>query len=249
LSSEKTIKVDVWTISATNCEIEKHIEAGKFREDLFYRLSTMMIQIDPLRKRTEDIPLLVKYYYKKFVDNYKYKPIKIISKDTIEKLKRYSWPGNIRELQNVLQRIQILDVNDECADDLFSKAHNEIPKEDPSNLPNITITEGAVKNQDFIIPLKEIKKEIFTKIEKEVIPIALDRAYFNISKASKILGISSKSLHMKIKEYGLNSKPDENTNASNLRLFDNPNEYNMRFLEGFDFNNIFQQEAESIEAV
>jgi hypothetical protein len=132
---------------------------------------------------------------------------------------------------------------------LFSKAHNEIPKEDPSNLPNITITEGAVKNQDFIIPLKEIKKEIFTKIEKEVIPIALDRAYFNISKASKILGISSKSLHMKIKEYGLNSKPDENTNASNLRLFDNPNEYNMRFLEGFDFNNIFQQEAESIEAV
>ena len=65
LCSEKTIKVDVWTISATNCEIEKHIEAGKFREDLFYRLNTMMIQIDPLRERPEDIPLLINYYYKK----------------------------------------------------------------------------------------------------------------------------------------------------------------------------------------
>jgi two-component system response regulator AtoC len=106
LSSEKTIKVDVWTISATNCEIEKYIKAGKFRKDLFYRLSTMMIQIDPLRERPEDIPLLIKYYYKKFAANFKDRPLKIISRDTIEKLKKYSWPGNIRELQNVLQRIQ-----------------------------------------------------------------------------------------------------------------------------------------------
>jgi transcriptional regulator with PAS, ATPase and Fis domain len=249
LSSEKTIKVDVWAISATNCEIEEYIEAGKFREDLFYRLSTMMIQIEPLRERPEDIPLLVKYYYKRLVDNYKYKPIKIISKDTIEKLKRYSWPGNIRELQNVLQRIQIYDVNDERVDVLFSKVHNKIPKEDLSNLPKINITEGEVENQDFIIPLKKIKKEIFTKIEKEVIPIALDRAYFNVSKASKILGISPKSLHMKINEYGLNSKPDENCKASNLRLFNNPNEYNKRFLEGFNFDNIFEPAVESIEAV
>jgi transcriptional regulator with PAS, ATPase and Fis domain len=249
LSSEKTIKVDVWTISATNCEIEKHIETGKFREDLFYRLSTMMIQIDPLRQRPEDISLLIKYYYKKFVDNYKYKPIKIISKDTIEKLKRYSWPGNIRELQNVLQRIQIQDVNDEHVDYLFSKVHNKIPKEDPSNLPDINITEGEVQNRDFIIPLKKIKKEIFAKIEKKVIPIALEGAYFNVSKASKMLGISSKSLHSKIKEYGINNKPDENSKESNLRIFNNPNEYTIKFLKSIDFDYIFEPPAESIKAV
>jgi transcriptional regulator with PAS, ATPase and Fis domain len=248
LSSEKTIKVDVWTISATNCQIGKHIEAQKFRENLFYRLSTMMIQIDPLRERQEDIPLLIKYYYKKLADNYKYAPIKIISKDTIEKLKRYSLPGNIRELQNILQRIQIYDVNDEYVDVLFSKVHNKILTEALSNLSNITNTENAVKNQNFLIPLKKIKKEIFTKIEKQIIPLALDRAYFNVSKASKMLGISSKSLHSKIKEYGINSKPDENSKESNLRIFNNPNEYTMKFLKGIDFDYIFEPATESIKA-
>ena len=208
----------------------------------------MMIQIDPLRERPEDIPFLIKYYYKKFADNYQYKPIKIISNDTIEKLKRYSWPGNIRELQNVLQRIQIHDVNDERVDGLFSKFHNKIPKEEPSNLSNIKNTEGAVKNQNFSIPLKKIKKDIFTKIEKKIIPIALDMTYSNVSKASKILGISTKSLHTKIKEYGLNSKPDVNSKESNLRLFNNPDDYNRRFLEGIDFDNIFEPAAESIKA-
>ena len=102
LSSEKTIKADVWIIAATNCDIQKHIKAGKFREDLYYRLSTMAIQIDPLRKRPEDIPLLINHYFRKYAANFKDKPLKIISKDTMDKLQRYNWPGNVRELQNVL---------------------------------------------------------------------------------------------------------------------------------------------------
>ena len=248
LCSEKTIKVDVWTISATNCEIEKHIKAGKFREDLFYRLSTMMIQIDPLRERPEDIPLLINYYYKKFAANFRDRPLKIISKDTIEKLKKYSWPGNIRELQNVLQRIQILNTSDERIDEIIGKAHNKIPTENPSNLPNIANPEGAAKNQNFLIPLKKIKKQIFAKVEKEMIPLALDKTNFNLTKASKMLGISYKSLHMKIKEYGLNIKPAVNYKASNLRLLNDLNEYNKKFLEGTDFDYAFEPAAESIKA-
>jgi len=247
LSSEKTIKVDVWIISATNCEIDKHIKAGKFREDLFYRLTPMMIKIDPLRERPEDIPLLINYYYKKFAANFKHRPLKIISKDTIEKLKKYSWPGNVRELQNVLQRIQIHNTTDESIDEIIGKVQNKTPKENPSSLPNTANPEGAAKNQNFFIPIKKIKKEIFTKVEKEIIPLTLERTYFNISKASKMLGISSKLLRMKIKEYGIKSNPDVNYIASNERLFKNQNEYR-EFLERIDIDYIFEQATESIQA-
>jgi transcriptional regulator with PAS, ATPase and Fis domain len=240
LSSEKTIKVDVWTISATNCDIENHIKDGKFREDLFYRLSTMMIQIDPLRERPEDISLLINYYYKKFAGNFKDRPLKIISKDTIEKFKKYSWPGNIRELQNVLQRIQIHDTNDENPDEIFGKVHNKIPVEKPPNLSNTSNIEGVAKSQNSFIPLKKIKKEIYSKVEKEIIPLALERSYYNISDASKILGISKKLLHLKIKEYGINSKPDITHN--------NLNEVNGKLVEEIDFDYIFKDTLDSITA-
>ena len=240
LSSEKTIKVDVWTISATNCEIENHIKIGKFREDLFYRLSTMMIKIDSLRERPEDIPLLINYYYKKLAANFKDRPLKIISKDTIEKLKKYSWPGNIRELQNVLQRIQIHDTNNEYLDEIFGKVHNKIPVENPPDLPNTSNIEGIAKGQNFFIPLKKIKKEIYSKVEKEIIPLALERSYYNVSDASKILGISTRLLHLKLKEYGINSKPDEEYN--NLK------EFNGELVEGIDFDYIFKQTLDSIKA-
>jgi DNA-binding NtrC family response regulator len=137
--------------------------------------------------------------------------------------------------------------SDERIDEIIGKVQNKTPTENPSNLPNTANPEGAAKNQNFFIPLKEIKKEIFTKIEKEMIPLALDKTNFNVTKASKILGISSKSLHMKIKEYGLNIRPAVNYKASNLRLFNNLNEYNRKFLEGIDFDYIFEPLAESIK--
>jgi two-component system response regulator AtoC len=236
LSSEKTKKVDVWTISATNCEIENHIKVGKFREDLFYRLSTMMIKIDPLRERPEDIPLLINYYYKEFAANFKNRPLKIIPKDTIEELQKYSWPGNIRELQNVLQRIQIHDTNDEYLYEIFGKVHDKIPIENPPDLPNTSSIESVAKSQDSFIPLKKIKKEIYSKVEKEIIPLALERSYYNVPDASKMLGISTRSLHLKLKEYGINSKPDVK------------NESNGKLVEGIDFDYIFNQTLDSIKA-
>ena len=221
-------------------KIENHIKAGKFREDLFYRLNTMMIQIDPLRKRPEDIPLLINYYYKKLAANFKNRPLKIISKDTIEKLKKYSWPGNIRELQNVLQRIQIHDTNDENPDEIFGKVHNKIPVENPPNLSNTSNIEGVAKSQNSFIPLKKIKKEIYSKVEKEIIPLALEKSFYNVPDASKILGISARSLHLKLKEYGINSKPDVKYNK--------PNEFNGELVEGIDFDYIFEQTLDSIKA-
>jgi DNA-binding NtrC family response regulator len=200
----------------------------------------MMIQIDPLRKRPEDIPLLINYYYKKLAANFKDRPLKIISKDTIEKLKKYSWPGNIRELQNVLQHIQIHDINDEYLDEIFGKVHNKIPVENPQELPNISNIVGIAKSQNSFIPLKKIKKEIYSKVEKEIIPLALERSYYNVPAASKILGIRTKSLHLKLKEYGINSKPDEKYN--------NRKEFNGKLVEGIDFDYIFKQAFDLIKA-
>ena len=247
LSSEKTIKADVWVVAATNCDIKKCIKAGKFREDLYYRLSTMTIQIGPLRKRLEDIPLLINHYFKKYAANFKDRPLKIISKGTMGKLQRYRWPGNVRELQNVLQRMQVLNNGDECIDEIIGEAHNEIPPEDPSKSLNIAKPEGATKNQNFSIPLKKIKKHICAKVEKEMITLALHNTDFNITKASKMLGISYRSLHMKIRELDIQIKPTVNQNASDLRLFDDLNEFNEKFLESINFNDTYESAAESVK--
>jgi DNA-binding NtrC family response regulator len=238
----------VWVVAATNCDIQKHIKAGKFREDLYYRLSTMAIKIDPLRKRPEDIPLLTNHYFKKYAANFNKTPLKIISKDTMEKLQGYSWPGNVRELQNVLQRIQVLNNGDDYINEIIGKAHHESPPEDPSKSLGIAKGESAIKNQDFSIPLKKIKKQICAKVEKEMITLALHNTEFNITKASKMLGISLRSLHTKIKELDIKIKPAVDQNASKLRLFDGLTELKKNFLEGMDFDNTFDSAAESIKA-
>jgi transcriptional regulator with PAS, ATPase and Fis domain len=248
LSSEKTIKSDVWIIAATNCDIQKHIKAGKFREDLYYRLSTMTIQIDPLRKRPEDIPLLINHYFKKYAANFKDTPLKIIPKDTMDKLQRYNWPGNVRELQNVLQRIQVLNNDDDFMDAIISKAHNESAPEESSKSLDIAKLRGSTKNQDFSIPLKKIKKRICAKVEKELITLALHNTDFNITKASKVLGISLKSIYTKIKELDIKTKPVVDQNASELRLFEDLTEFKKSFLESIDFDNTFESAAESIGA-
>jgi PAS domain S-box-containing protein len=103
LGSEKSIKVNVRVIAATNRVLKDEIQAGRFREDLYYRLSAFPISIPPLRKRKEDIPLLLQKFVEEFARNYG-KKIHNISKSTIAKLQEHDWPGNIRELRNVLER-------------------------------------------------------------------------------------------------------------------------------------------------
>ena len=114
VGSSRTIPVDVRIIAATNRDLSLSIAAGTFRSDLFYRLNVFPIQVPPLRKRTEDIPLLIEYFVKKFAENMA-KRIKQIEKRTLELCQAYSWPGNIRELQNIVERSMIL-----CTGDTFS---------------------------------------------------------------------------------------------------------------------------------
>jgi len=204
LGSEKTVSTDVWVIAATNHDLEQDMTAGRFRKDLFYRLSTMIIHVEPLRNRTDDIPVLINYYFKKYGLSINNGPPRILSKATMEKLMGYLWPGNVRELQNVLQRLLVLNASDSDVDEIISNRY--CSKTCEGRQPPIdSHSEGHDSSlRDKKIPLKHIKKKVFQKIEKELIAFVLEKTFWNRSKASEILEISYKSLLTKIDEFGLN---------------------------------------------
>ena len=108
LGSEKAVRTDAWVIAATNHDLEKSLTAGKFREDLYFRLSAIKIFVEPLRNRPEDIPYLIDYYIRKYKAEYNTKDLKAPRQKTIDRLCAYGWPGNVRELQNMLKRLMIL---------------------------------------------------------------------------------------------------------------------------------------------
>jgi len=107
VGGEKEIPVDVRVIAATNKDLAEEIKQGRFREDLYHRLAVIIIEVPPLRERKEDIPLLVEYFAEQICSAYG-KPVKTFSADAIEKLQSFQWPGNIRELRNVIERLIIL---------------------------------------------------------------------------------------------------------------------------------------------
>ena len=107
LGSEKSVKTDIWVIAATNHSLKDDIEKDQFRADLFHRLNTITIYVEPLRNRPADLPCLIDHFIKQYASLNNGKKSRIISEGTFEKLIAYHWPGNVRELQNVLRRLLI----------------------------------------------------------------------------------------------------------------------------------------------
>ncbi len=177
----KKIKVDIRIISASNKDISKAVEKGEFREDLYYRLSVVPINLPPLRERIEDIPLLVDHFLKKISKKIKREPPEV-SKETMEILKHYPWPGNVRELEHVIERILILEDTD-------------IIK--PEHLPSFIIQQDD-EIKDFVkLPLS------LEEMEKRYIKFVLKYTKGKKTEAARILGINRKTLSMKIKKYGI----------------------------------------------
>jgi transcriptional regulator with PAS, ATPase and Fis domain len=210
LGSEKTVKMGAWVIAATNHELENDMANGDFREDLYYRLSTIKIHVDPLRNRPEDIPHLIEHYVKTYTEQFDGKQLLKPSPKTVERLTAYHWPGNIRELQNVLKRLMILGNGEDNLDDMLMGNLNQ-PR--PTGLPrstNQTATPMDILGFDSSAPpdlsslsLKKIKKKAMDRVEKEVISYVLEKTGWNRSKATKILKISYKTLLYKIKDLGI----------------------------------------------
>ncbi len=182
VGSSKPIKVDIRIIAATNENLADAVRQGKFREDLFYRLSVVPIHIPPLRERKEDIPLLVEHFLQKYNKRAK-KQIISVSDQVINLLMEYDWPGNIRELQNTIERAVVL-----------SKG-NEIETENLLYHGISVRAEFGYSNERGFRTLEEI--------EKDYIRTVLQAQSGNKGKTSEILGIDRKTLWTKIKKYNL----------------------------------------------
>src|SRR5450432_4077674 len=194
----KTIKVDVRLVTATNRDLLEEIAAGTFREDLFYRLNVVPIQIPPLRERREDIPLLAEHFIAKFNERLK-KQIVAISPEAVERLVVYNWPGNIRELENVMERtILFCDGPEIRVSDL------------PPEIVGVAVPASAATTEEGPRPaagsLKEAVRAETERVERELIQRALDATGGNVTQAARKLKISRKSLQTKMKELGLREK-------------------------------------------
>jgi len=184
VGSEETIKTDARIIAATNKNLKKEVENGNFREDLYYRLNVFNISIPPLRERLEDIEPLTIHFLKKYAPN---KDL-IISKDALSYLKSYHWPGNIRELENIIERATIL-MNGKV---LEKKDLSISLKSDLSNIYESLSDEGSIPMQ-----------KIMESVEKDLIKKGLHRTNWNKTKAAKLLGINRRLLYSKIDQYNL----------------------------------------------
>jgi len=180
----KTIKVDIRIIAATNQDLQSAVQSGKFRSDLFYRLNVVPIHIPPLRERIDDLVPLVNYFRKKFTAKY-HKKIDNISPEVMAKFGHYGWPGNIRELENLLERMILMSESDTLSLD-------QLPPEMGGVVPTIEAS-----------TLKGKVDSISQMTEKQMILDALNKTNQNRTKAARLLGISRRTLQNKIKEYGL----------------------------------------------
>jgi two-component system response regulator AtoC len=179
LGSNIPINVDVRLISATNQDLKKKIADGVFREDLYYRLNVITIEIPPLKNRREDIKPLTTQSINKFSRKHN-KQVKGITKEALHHLLRYEWPGNVRELENVIERAVVL-----CR----------------SNL--IDVTDIPLKTEE---DTHHYESELLKDVEREHIEAVLRKSDWNLSEGAKRLGIHRNTLRLKIKEYGIEKK-------------------------------------------
>jgi nitrogen regulation protein NR(I) len=205
----KTIKVDVRLITATNRDLEKETKEGNFREDLYYRLNVVPLDIPPLRDRADDIPLLVEHIITKFNERLK-KRVRGISDEAMRLLRGHSWPGNIRELENVLERTILfcaadtIEVGDLPAELRSADARTRTPT---GELAAASMAAAAsVAAEGATGSLKEMVRAETSRVERELIARALDETGGNVTQAAKLLKISRKSLQMKMKEFGLRDR-------------------------------------------
>jgi DNA-binding NtrC family response regulator len=184
----KTIPVDVRVIAATNKDIERAVSEGTFREDLYYRLSVFPIEIPSLRERTEDIPLLLDFFVRKYCAEMK-TPVKEVSKEVVDMMMHHLWKGNVRELENTVERAVILSDG------------GTITAE------HVSLSPVNIKTAMELLPmsgtLEETAKEALRLAEGQRIRKALQETKGNKTRAAELLDVSYKTLLTKIKEYGV----------------------------------------------
>ncbi len=187
VGGQETLDVDVRLVAATNRDLKKMVDEGKFREDLFYRLYVVVVHLPPVRERAGDIPLLVQHYLKE-VARENEKPVTAITPDAMDLLSSYAWPGNVREIRNVVERMVVLARGDKLTVRDIPAAIKEASHHHalPASVADLSLQEA----------------------EKQMIIGALKAHSGNRTQAATQLGISRRTLHRKLNEYGLR-EPEE----------------------------------------
>jgi two-component system nitrogen regulation response regulator NtrX len=198
VGGQRPIKVDVRVLSATSRNLQDEIAAGRFREDLFYRLNVVPVKLPPLRERREDIPELVSHFLTRYAAERRIQPPKI-SEEAIAALQAHDWPGNVRQLRNVIERTLILAPGDRAS-------CIEVDLLPPEILDNQSAMGGASTAMAIMgSPLREARDSF----EREYLKIQIRRFSGNISRTASFIGMERSALHRKLKALGIGDKRDE----------------------------------------
>jgi two-component system response regulator AtoC len=212
LGGKQDVRVDVRILAATNRDLERAVSQGAFREDLYYRLNVVAITLPPLRDRLEEVPLLSDYLLKKYSVQYN-KPHLALSAETLQLMMRHDWPGNIRELENLIKRFVVLGSDAAIRREIRAAAEAS-PKPPPGSASPgeppmaATVTSGADAIAQAALAagscsLKDISRAAAREAERALIARMLHRTRWNRKETADLLGISYKALLYKIKENGL----------------------------------------------
>jgi two-component system, NtrC family, response regulator AtoC len=214
LGGQSDIRVDVRVVAATNRNLEEMCHAGRFREDLYYRLNVVNVFVPPLRERRDEIPQLVQYFMARYSQKYDRPPVPL-SDSLMQGFASYPWPGNIRELENMVKRIVVLQSEDAIREEVTSSARGLLASSaagaaEPFE-PPVAADAGAPPRElapaplapDETLSLREIGRRAAREAEREALRRVLYQTNWNRKKAARILDVSYKTLLIKIKECGL----------------------------------------------
>ena len=197
VGSSKTISVDVRIVAATNRNPLEEVKAGRIREDLYYRLNVVPLNIPPLRQRKEDIALLASMFLNRAAARYR-RPVSHLSAEAVKVLTDYAWPGNVRQLEHMIERIVILNAPGEIG---VNALPNEILEPESGGAPSEIRSLAPPRPEQPNDSLRAIDR-----MEREAITDALSKANGNVTEAARILGLGQATMYRKIKRYGLNPK-------------------------------------------
>ena len=196
VGGNRQIRVDVRVASATSRDLEAEIAARRFREDLYYRLNVVPVQIPSLAERRSDIPMLVNHFFARFATTQGVQP-PAISDDAMAILQSYEWPGNVRQLRNVIERTLILAPRERLKLIEADMLPGEITQEDSADGAGIAAMMG--------IPLREAREQF----EREYLRIQIRRFSGNISRTANFIGMERSALHRKLKSLGISDRRED----------------------------------------
>jgi DNA-binding NtrC family response regulator len=210
VGGDKAVKVDVRIVAATNRNLQKEVEAGTFRQDLYYRLAVIRVVLPPLRRRAEDIPLLVRHFLGELGTNASGQAVQV-AYETIVKLQQHRWPGNIRELRNFVERAAMLATGDRLETRfLLPPAFGDTQTHaEGEQAAKVEAAGTAMAGLEEDLPFKDAKARLIDAFERAYWTRLLERTRGNISAAARIAGIHRKSAEYLLKKLELRGNPDE----------------------------------------